>query len=807
MLSALSSDVRMAFRAMRRQPAFTAVVVGTLALGIGANTAMFGLIHAALLKPLPYSQPERLVLARRTVAGRPQLLHSAPDYYDYRDQAPAFEALAATTPGVFQTTVTGNARPERVSAAAVSYDLFSTLGVAPIAGRQFTSDEDRAGAPYVVIVSERLASRRFGNSGSAVGKTLTVSGIARSSAAATIVGVMPGSYRFLEQTDLWVPRRRGEGDGPRTRMFHNWVLVGRLKPGLSVDAAQRQVDVVSERLQQQYPETNKEKAMRLEPLQGALLRDQTPMLLVLMGAVGLVLLVACANVAGLLVARGVARRGELAVRAAIGASRGRIAMQLVTENLVLAGGAGLAGVALAVWLQRLLPIPTGLSDLGIEAHGLETPVLLFALALSIVTGVLSGLAPAVRASSLRLAEHLAPGTRATESRGGARLRTLLVVGQVAISLVLLVGAGLLLRSLGRLMAVDLGFSSQGLQVTTIDVPYQDEAQRILFLTGLRDDLAAIPGVADVTMASHMPIREPFGDPPMWPAKRPPVDSTQERTALARVVMPGYFRTLGIPLVAGRDLEPSDRQGTPRVMVINGVMAREFFPGEHPLGQKVMIAGDPAPMDFEVVGVVGDARIGSAGDDVMAAAYVSGHQRGLRRANVILRSRMAPESLTRAVAKLVASKDPDIAIDPLAGMDSIIDESLLPRRVTAITLTAFSTVALLLAAIGLYGALAYYVTQRTHEIGVRIALGAGACVVLGHVMRRSAMMVGPGLAIGLAASVAGARLVGGFLYEVPPTDPVTYAGVSLCLAAVAFAASAWPALRAARIDPVQALRGE
>ncbi len=807
MFSALSSDLRIAFRSMRRQPAFTAVVVGTLALGIGANTAMFGLIHAALLKPLPYSQPERLVLARRTVAGRPQLLHSAPDYYDYREQAPAFEALAATTPGAFQTTVTGNARPERVPASAVSYDLFSTLGVAPIAGRTFTADEDRAGAPYVLIVSERLANRRFGSAASAVGRTLTVSGIARSSAVATIVGVMPAGYRFLEQADLWVPRRRGEGDGPRTRMFHNWVLVGRLKPGLSIDAAQRQVDVVSRRLQQQYPETNKEKAVRLEPLQGALLQEQTPMLLILMGAVGLVLLVACANVAGLLVARGVARRGELAVRAALGASRGRIAVQLVTESVVLAAVSGLAGVALAVWLQRLLPIATGLADVGIEARGVETPVLLFALAASLVTGVLSGVAPAVRASSLRLAEHLAPGTRATDSRGGARLRTALVIGQVAISLVLLVGAGLLLRSLGRLMAVDLGFNSQGLQVTTIDVPYQDEARRIRFLTGLRDDLAAIPGVSDVTMASHMPIREPFGDPPMWPAKRPPVDSTQERTALARVVTPGYFRTLDIPLVAGRDLAPSDRQGTSRVMVINGVMAREFFPGESPLGQKVMVAGDPAPIDFEVVGVVGDARIGSAGDDVMAAAYISADQRGLRRANVILRSALAPESLARAVAGLVASKDPDIPIEPLASMGALIDESLVPRRVTAITLAAFSSVALLLAAIGLYGVLAYYVTQRTHEIGVRIALGAGAGVVLGHVMRRSAMMVVPGLAIGLAASAAGSRLVEGFLYEVPPTDPATYVGVSLCLSAVAFAASAWPALRAARIDPVRALRGE
>ena len=807
MLPAILSDLRLAFRSMRRQPGFAAVIVGTLAIGIGANTAMFSLVHAALLRPLPYEDPDRLVLVRRTVAGRPLLLHSAPDFYDYREQAPGFESLAATTPGAFQTTITGESRPERVSASAVSYDLFRTLGAAPIAGRGFTADEDRAGAPYVVMVSERLATRRFGSARSAVGRSLTVSGLARSAVAATIVGVMPDSYRFLERADLWAPRRRGEGDGPGTRMFHNWVLVGRLKPGLTTDAVQRQMDLVSRRLQQQYPETNKEKAARLEPLQTALFSEQTPMLLVLMGAVGLVLLIACANVAGLLVARGVARRGELAVRAAIGASRGRIVLHLVAESVMLSVVAGAVGVALAIWLQRLLPVAAGLADAGVEPQGAAAPVLLFALAASVITGIVSGIAPAVRASSVRIAEQLAPGVRATGSRAGARLRSTLVVGQIALSLVLLVGAGLLLRSLGRLMSVDLGFESRGLLVTTIDVPYPDEAKRVQFLVGLREELAAIPGVSGATMTSHVPVREPSGDPPMWAASRPPVDSTQERTALARIVMPGYFDTLGIPLVAGRDFAASDRRGTPPVMVVNRAMAREFFPGENPVGQKVMIASDPAPMAFEVIGVVGDARIGSAGDDVMAAAYLSAHQRGLRRANVILRSTLGPEALTRAVGRMVASKDPDIPIDPLASMDAIIGESLMPRRVTAVTLTAFSTVALLLAAIGLYGVLAYQVAQRRHEIGVRIALGAGARVVLSDVLKRSAMLVAPGLAIGLAASVAGSRLVAAFLYDVPPTDPLTYAGVSLCLAAVALAASLWPALRAAHVDPVQALRGE
>jgi len=807
MPSALLSDLRVAIRSALRQPGFAAVVVGTLALGIGANTAMFALIHAALLKPLPYKEPDRLVLARRTVAGSTRMWNSAPDYYDYREQTSGFETLAAAGSGSFLTTVTGGARPERVATAVVTYDLLPMLGVAPVAGRWFTSDEGKAGAPYVAMVSERLAERRFGGAQPAVGQALAITGVARSAVSATIVGVLPATYRFLDEAEMWVPMRRGEGDGPQTRMFHNWVLVGRLKAGMSIDAVQRQVDVVARRLQQQYPATNKEKGLRLDPLQGALLQSQTPMLMVLMGAVGLVLLIACANVAGLLLARGVARRSELAVRAALGASRAHIISQLMVESLALALVSGAAGVVLAIWLQRLLPIAAGLADSGVVARGLEIQVLLFALAVSLVTGVISGVAPAMRASSLRLAEQLAPGTRATDSRGGARLRSVLVVCQVAVSLVLLICAGLLIRSFARLATIDLGFDTQNLLTTSIDLPYADATTRIQFQTGLREDLAAIPGVRAVTIASHVPVRDPWGDPPMWAADHPPADSSQERTALARVVPPGYFKALGIPLRAGRDLSQADRMNTPRVMVINEVMARTLFPGENPLGKRVMVANDPAPLDFEVIGIVGDARVGAVGQEAYLTMYMSSDQAGMMDFNLLVRSRLAPEALTRAIQKLVAARDPNIAVGALVSMDSILGDSLLSRRVTAITLTAFSIIALLLASLGLYGVLAYYVTQRTHEIGVRMALGAGTRIVLGHVLSRSALMVVPGLVLGLLASVAGTRLIARFLYQVEPTDPLTFATLSVCLALVALASSVWPALRAARIDPVQALRGE
>jgi putative ABC transport system permease protein len=808
MISTLVSDLRVAVRSAFRQPGFTAVVIGTLALGIGATTAMFAIVHAALLKPLPYEDPGRLVLARRTLDTRVLMWNSAPDYYDYRAQTGAFRSLAAAASGATKVTVTGGERPERIAATRVSHDLFRTLGVAPVAGRWFTIDEGKAGAPFVVMISDRLARRRFGDAHAAIGRTLALAGIAPQGVSATIVGVMPATYRFLDEVDLWGAIREGENDGPITRQFHNWVLVARLKPGVSLEAAQRQVDVISRRLQQLYPATNKQKALRLDPLQSALFEGHTPRLMLLMGAVGFVLLIACANVAGLLLARGATRRSELAVRSALGASRGRIVRQLLTESLLLALVSGFAGMALAVWLQRLLPIATGLADRGVAATGVAWPVLCFALATSVATGLLFGVAPAVRASSLRLAEHLAPGVRATESRGGTRLRGAMVAGQVAISLILLVGAGLLIRSLARLATTELGFDPRHVLTGQIQAPYADADARLRFYTGLQEELAASPGVTAVTFTSHVPIRDTAGDPPMWAADHPPVDSSQERTAAMRIVLPGYFAALHIPFVAGRDLASTDRADTPRVLVINRVMARTLFPGENPLGKRVMVATASDPVALEVVGVVGDARIYGVGQPAPMTMYAAAHQfpraMGL---NLLVRTELDPEALAGTVRKLVAARDRDIPVENLVSLERLIGDSLTAERATAIMLTLFSAVALLLASLGLYGVLAYYVTQRTHEIGVRMALGAGTRTVLAHVLTRSGLMVIPGLGLGLVGAFAGTRLIERMLYDVAPTDATAFATATVCLSAVALAASGWPAWRAAHINPVQALRGE
>jgi predicted permease len=806
LLETFFQDLRYGLRMLRKNPGFTAVAVLTLALGIGANTAMFSIIHAVLLKPLPFRDPGRLVFASTTFGGRPNPMASAPDYYDYREQADRFEALSATLAWAPKTTVAGGAEPERVALTYVSDDFFRTLGVEPVAGRSFTPEEGRAGAPAVVMVSTRLAQRRFGDPRKAVGASLAVDGKLYS-----VVGVMPASYRFLFDADVWLPMRRGESIAGAARQFHNWLIVGRLKPGVSVEDAKRQVDVISKRLEQQYPASNTGKALRLDPLQAALVGPQAPRLLLLMAAAGLVLLIACANVAGLLLARGSARRLELAVRAALGASRGRIAGQLLVESVTLALLAGALGVALALWLNRLLPLVTGLGDPGSAPKGLEWPVLVFALTLSIVAGVLFGVAPALRASSLHLAQDLAPGSRATSAKVGTSLRGALVVGQVAVSLVLLVGAGLLIRSLARLASTNPGFEVQHLvtgEIQLLASQYPEPNQRVLFFDGLREDFAAVPGVKAVGFISHLPIRDPYGNWPAWETDHPPADPANRPLAHKRIVLPGYFDAVRIPLLAGRDFGKGDRTNAPLTMIINELMARTLFADRNPLGQRVSVdLGGSKPAVFEVVGVVGNARLNFVGGSAPMTMYTSYYQFPEAALRFAIRTNQDPQSITQIVRRVVRARSPDIPVEKLASMKEIVGESLAPQQVTTVTLTAYALVALLLASIGLYGVLAYSVSQRTHEIGIRMTLGAERRDVLRLVVGQGMILTLMGLGIGIPGALGLTRFLSSMLYGVTPSDPLTFASMSLLLAGVALLACFIPARRATKVDPMVALRYE
>ncbi len=791
---------------LAKNPGFTAVAVVTLALGIGANTAMFSVIHSVLLKPLPFRDPGRLVLAVCTFGGTPNPFVSAPDYYDYRAQTDSFEGFSAVLPFVEKTTVTGGAEPERAAFTYVADDFFRTLGVIPVAGRSFAPEEGRAGGAEVVMVSPRLAEHLFGSPPSALGASLAVDG-----RSYTVVGVMPATFRFLQDVDVWAPMRRGESWAGAARQFHNWLIVGRLRPGVSRESAQRQVDVVSKRLERQYPDSNTSKGLRLDPLQSALVGPQTPRLLVLMAAIGLVLLIACANVAGLLLARGSARRLELAVRAALGASRARIAGQLLVESVGLALFSGALGVALAFGLSRLLPRVTGLSDPGTVPRGLEWPVLLFALALSLLTGALFGVAPALRGSALNLAQDLAPSARTTGTKVTTSLWAALVVGQVAVSLVLLVSAGLLIRSFARLAGTDPGFAVQHLltgEIQLLQAQYPEATQRIQFFDGLREDLAAVPGVKGVGFTSHLPIRNPYGNYQAWDTDHPPSDPTNRNMAHRRTVLPGYFSAVGIPLVAGREFGKEDGEHAPLTTVINEVMARTLFPGRNPLGRRVSAdMGGVQPATFEVVGVVGNARLNFVGDSAPLTMYLSYYQFSQLTLRFAIRTDQEPESITQTVRGLVAARDRGVPVENLISMERVIGDSLAPQQVTAVTLVAFALVALLLASIGLYGVLAYTVSQRTHEIGVRVAMGAERRDVLRLVVGQGMKLALAGAGIGTVAALGVMYFLSSMLYGVQPYDPETFVGVSLLLVSVAMLACYIPARRATRVDPMVALRYE
>jgi len=797
-------DLRSAWRRIIRQPGVTLVILLTLAIGIGANTAMFSILDAVLLRPLPFEDADRLVIARKSRDGG--LTNSGPvsgyDWYDYQQQSRSFEHLAMMMWGPWRMTLTGGEEPERADVLMVSWDLFPMLGVAPALGRPFLEEEAVVGGPPVVMLSYGYWQRRYGGSPDVVGSTVNVSGT-----PITIIGVMPAGFRFLFDTDAWSLTFR-DGNGADARRWHNLLVVGKLGDGVTLGQARADVDLISASLAEQYPESNEGKSLMLTPLRDYMVENVRTGLLLLMATVVLVLLIACGNVAGLLLARGQSRISEVAVRSAMGASRRQLLRQHLLESLMLALFAGLLGILVALLLQGLLLRLLPLGQVGAQPS-LDAGVLVFTLVVSVLTGVVFGIVPALRSTRVDLARQLRSGLRTSEDRRGARLRGALVGFQAAMAVCLLIGSGLLIRSLAGQLGVELGFRPERLMTAGVQVPsaeYPDPAQREEFFRGFLTSVRALPGVESAGLINQLPVRSPWNDIYAWPVGSPPASAQDNRSAYDRVVRPGYFETMGIPLVMGRLIEETDTAGTPRVVVIGEYMARDFFPDQNPVGQHIVIdVGQP--VEHEIVGVVGDVRMTSARSDPYRTMYMAHTQRGHTGMDLAVRTSGPPERVVPALRTLLADMDRDIPLAEPASMSELLDQTISGFRVITLSLGLFSAIALLLTALGLYGVLAFWVSQRLNEFGIRMALGATGSDTVMMIMRRGFVLVGIGLVPGLAAAFFGTRLIQQLLFGVGAVDPVSYLGAALFLFVVAAVACLLPALRAVRIDPVKALRAE
>ncbi|MFC1640309.1 ABC transporter permease [Gemmatimonadota bacterium] len=796
----LIQDVRYALRGLVRQPGFTAAVIVLLAIGVGANVAMFSAFNQALLRPLPYAEPENLVLGRATFNGSINPDMSALDFFDYQERNSAFESVGAIKTGTKNVTVTGGDEPEEVIFITVSPELFPTLGIPTVSGRHFTRAAGEPGGPNVILISGGYWQRRFGGSPDVIGSTILADGTAR-----TIVGVLPPNFRFMHDVDIWMPMRR---DDPSTgsRGWHTWLMVGRLKPGVPIERAQADVDMISSQLAAEYPDTNRDKTLLLTELQVAFAEDYQTTVVLLMAAVGLVLLIACGNVASLLLARGAARRSEINVRAALGASSSRIVRQLLTESMVMATTGGALGMALAIWSQRLILQVVPVDAPGMEDLGISWPMLAFALLVSMASGLLFGVLPAIQSTQMNIADTVKSGARTTDARG-QRFQSTLVVAQVAVSVILLIGSGLLLRSFATLSAVEPGFDTHDLLTTEIRLAsddYPNEVTRVEFFSSLVEELRAVPGVSDVALINQLPIKNPGNNIGVYAADRPPADPNDRPFAFWRTILPGYFDAMEIPLIHGRAIEASDIAQSQRVLVINETMARTLFPDEDPLGRLVNVQRE---VDYEVVGVVGDVRLEGTRYTPRMAMYASYFQQPTLTMRLATRTAIEPTSLAESIRNVVWNHDRDIPVVGLESMETIIARTVASDKVVALSVALFASVAVLLAALGLYGVLAYYVSRRTHEIGVRVALGAGVRDILTQVLKRGLHLVAIGITLGLIGAFWASRLLQQMLFDVAPADATTFVVVSLFFAGVALIACLIPARKALKVNPVSALAAE
>jgi putative ABC transport system permease protein len=804
MMEALFQDLRYAFRTLGRNPGFSFVVVLILALGIGANSAIFSFVNGVLLSSLPFPEPERLIsLGERNPEKNAGLAVVSPrNLEDWEKQSKTIEQFGAWRDWRFRIATPEGRVP--VSAGIASPGLFAALGVTPAAGRLFLPEDNQRGRDHVVLISHRYWQSNFGGESSVIGRPITLD-----NESFTVVGVLPPSLKALGlgRFDIWAPVSV-DPDQHLERYVRNRRVYARLRPGASIKEAQAEMDTIARQLAEQYPKDNAGYSVLIDSLQDAQVRDVRPALLVFLGAVGLVLLIACANVANLLLARSATRRKEFAIRAALGASRGSLIRQLLSEAVVLALVGGVIGVLLAFWIVDLFVAISPGNIPRLDQVKLDGRVVAFALSLSLLTGVLFGAAPAIASSRVNLVEHLKEGQRGSATGLGARLRGLLVISQVAIALVLLVGAGLLGQSFVRLIKLRPGFNPHNLLSVQLFLPmerYKDKKEVAAFYERATEEFRAIPGVQSVGATSAGPQFGGNESIDILVEGQPAPPSGEYPHARYYNVGPDYFHTMQIPLLAGREITNRDDQGAPAVAIINQTLARRFFPGEDPLGKRILLVRGKD--DVEIVGVVGDVKRFEVDDVIEPEIYWPYMQKPRWASYFLLRTDGDPSSVAGAVRNRVSTLDKDVLATNISTVDQMVTGALRTPRFNAALIGAFAGLALLLASVGMYAVISYSVTQRTHEIGVRMTVGAGRREIFRLILGQGMKLTLIGVAIGLAASLALTRVMLSLLFEVSVTDPLTFAGIALLLTCVALLACYVPARRAMRVDPMTALRHE
>jgi putative ABC transport system permease protein len=800
-------DVRFAWRSLRRQPGFLAAILLTLGIGIGSSTAIFTVFRATLLRPLPYHEPERLLSLWETgpalAGGR-----SEASYPDFLDLTAANRSLSGLEGyDVANVTVSQAGAPRRAQAARITPGFFALLGVSPVTGRFFLSEENVPNGPAVVVVSEATWRRDLGADPSVLLRTLDIDGRPH-----RIVGIVPAEFQFSPagEPELWLPLDRSAQT--RAERFNHWLRpIGRLRPGISIEAARADLSALMARLAAQYPETNKGRDVLAIPLREEVVGDIRPIVLALFGAVGLVLLIACANIAGLLVARALTRRREILVRVALGAGRARLVRQLLAESLLIALVGGLAGAALAPVGVRYL---VGNFPGGVASHlpylrdlRVDGIVMAFAAGIATLTGIGFGLVPALQVARSSNAE-LVRGERVVGGRG--RLRDVLVVGEIALTLVLLVAAGLLGRSLQSLLSTDLGFRPERvltMRVALAGPAYQTEVSQQRFFESLLERVRDVPGVVRLGAVSNLPLNG-GGTNTLRVEGQPEPDQAHRPEATMRGVAGDYFEAMGIRLVAGRPFTGRDDSAAAKVVILSESLARRLLPGGRVLGERLRFYAFPEEA-WTIVGVVGDVKTGNLDAEPPPTVYYSHLQAGENRLSLAIRTAVDPGSLVAAVRALVHELDPAVPVYAVGTMDDQIADSpaVFARRYPLILISAFAVAALLLAVVGIYGVINHSVTQRTREMGIRMALGARGSDLVRGVLGHGLALASVGIVLGTGAALAASRVLARLLYGVSPSDPLTYAGVVVLLAAVAVAASWLPARRATRIDPLTALRAD